>query len=105
VLARSKDDILRWPTPGGFERIQHFSLTGMFSAGSSCRRARAAARHRPLIVNGVGSMSFGKTFPVNRLETALFSDTTTAVRSCGTLTLRRMGHEADEDVHLARTSA
>jgi hypothetical protein len=106
VLALSKDDIFAVAdAPSGLERIQYFSLNGMFLGGFYLQ-TRAAPRLvvGPLIMNGVGSMSFnGKTFLVNRPETgALFSEIDNSgavVRHIGTL--RRTGHENDPDVHLA----
>lgn len=106
VLALSKDDIFAVAdAPNGFERIQYFSLAGSFLGGFYLQ-TRAAPRLvvGPMILNGVGSMSFtGKTFLVNRPETgALFSELDNSgavVRHIGTL--RRTGHESDPNVHLA----
>ena len=106
VLALSQDDIFAVAdAPGGHERIQYFTLTGSFLGGFYLQ-SRAAPRLAigPLILNGVGSMSFtGKTFLVNRPETgALFSEIDNSgavVRHVGTL--RKTGHESDADLHLA----
>jgi hypothetical protein len=106
VLALSRDDIFAVAdAPNGVERIQYFSLEGMLLGGFHMP-TRMAPRLvvGPLVLNGVGSMSFtGKTFLINRPETgALFSEfdiSGAVVRHIGTL--RRTGHEADADVHLA----
>jgi hypothetical protein len=106
VLALSRDDIFAVAdAPNGFERIQYFSLTGTLLGGFYLQ-SRAAPRLAigPLILNGVGSMSFtGKTFLVNRPETgALFSEfdnSGAVVRHIGTP--RRTGYESDPDLHLA----
>ncbi|HXT69757.1 MAG TPA: hypothetical protein VN700_08375 [Vicinamibacterales bacterium] len=106
VLALSSDDILAVAdAPNALERIQYFSTSGTLIGGFYLQ-TRSAPRLSlgPLILNGVGSMSFtGKTFLVNRPETgALFSEidnSGTVIRQIGTL--RPTGHERDADVHLA----
>ena len=106
VLALSKDDIFAVAdAPNGLERIQYFSLTGSLLGGFYLQ-TRAAPRLSigPMILNGVGSMSFtGTTFLLNRPETgALFSELDNGgavVRHIGTL--RRTGYETDPDVHIA----
>ena len=106
VLALSADDIFAVAdAPNGFERIQYFTLRGLFLGGFYLQ-TRMAPRLviGPLVLNGVGSMSFtGKTFLVSRPESgALFSeiDTSGAVlRQIGTL--RPTGQETDRDVHVA----
>jgi hypothetical protein len=106
VLALSKDDIFAIAdAPGGLERIQYFSLSGTLLGGFHLQ-TRAAPRLAigPLILNGVGSMSFtGTTFLLNRPETgALFSELDNSgavIRHIGTL--RRTGSEHDPDLHIA----
>lgn len=106
VLAVSADDIFAVAdAPNGLERIQYFALP-MSLLGGFYLQTRIAPRLvlGPLVLNGVGSMSFtGKTFLVSRPETgALLSemDTTGAViRQIGTL--RSTGHESDHELHLA----
>jgi hypothetical protein len=106
VLALSQDDVLAVAdAPNGLERIQFFNAAGMHLGGFYLQ-TRAAPRLTlgPLILNGVGSMSFtGKTFLVNRPETgALLSEYDTSgavVRQIGNL--RKTGYEADQDLHLA----
>ncbi len=106
VLALSADDIFAVAdAPSGLERIQYFSLQGSFLGGFYLQ-TRIAPRLvlGPLVLNGVGSMSFtGRTFLLSRPETgALFSelDNTGAVlRQVGTL--RPTGHEGHRDLHLA----
>ena len=106
VLALSADDIFAVAdAPNSLERIQYFTLKGLFLGGFYLQ-TRLAPRLvvGPLVLNGVGSMSFtGKTFLVSRPESgALFSemDSSGAVlRQIGTL--RRTGHESDRDVHVA----
>ena len=106
VLALSKDDIFAVAdAPKGVERIQYFSTSGQF-LGGFWLQSRTAPRLTigPLILNGVGSMSFtGKTFLVNRPETgALLSeiDNSGAVaRQIGTL--RKTEHDGNPDLRLA----
>lgn len=106
VLALSKDDIFAVAdAPNGFERIQYFNLGGTLLGGFYLQ-TRAAPRLAigPLIMNGVGSMSFtGKTFLVNRPEGgALFQEIDNrgaVLRQVGTL--RKTGYENDPDLHLA----
>jgi hypothetical protein len=106
VLALSRDDIFAVAdAPNGLERIQYFSLTGTLLGGFYLQ-TRIAPRLAigPLVINGVGSMSFtGRTFLLNRPETgALFSEIDNrgaVLRHFGTL--RKSGHEADADLHLA----
>jgi hypothetical protein len=105
VLALSADDIFAVAdAPSGMERIQYFTMRGSFLGGFYLQ-TRLAPRLvlGPLVLNGVGSMSFtGKTFLVSRPESgALFQelDTTGAVgRQVGTL--RPTGHERDRELHL-----
>jgi len=106
VLALSADDIFAVAdAPNGWERIQFFSLTGSL-LGGFYSQVRTAPRLvvGPLVLNGVGSMSFtGKTFLVSRPETgALFSEIDAqgaVVRQIGTL--RATGQEADPNLHQA----
>jgi hypothetical protein len=106
VLALSRDDIFAVAdAPGGAERIQYFSLNGSFLGGFNLQ-SQSAPRLviGPLVVNGVGSMSFtGKTFLVSRPETgALFTEYDNhgeVVRYVGHL--RSTGHERDPDLHVA----
>ena len=106
VLALSRDDVLAVAdAPNGLERIQLFNADGLHLGGFYLQ-SRAAPRLAigPLILNGVGSMSFtGKTFLVNRPESgALVSEFDTSgavVRQVGNL--RTTGHERDQDLHLA----
>jgi hypothetical protein len=106
VLALSADDIFAVAdAPSSLERIQYFTLNGLFLGGFYLQ-TRMAPRLviGPLVLNGVGSMSFtGKTFLVSRPESgALFAelDTTGAVlRQIGAL--RPTGYESDRDVHIA----
>jgi hypothetical protein len=106
VLALSKDDILAVAdAPNGVERIQYFALSGAL-LGGFLLQTRAAPRLAvgPMILNGVGSMSFtGRTFLINRPEDgALISEIDNrgaVLRYVGTL--RKTGHESDPDVHIA----
>jgi hypothetical protein len=91
--------------PTQSERIQYFSIDGM-GIGAFWLRTRFAPRITigSLVLSGVGSMHFtGRTFLVNRPETGgLFSELDLqgrVIRHIGTL--RRTGHERDQDVHLA----
>lgn len=106
VLALSKDDIFAVAdAPGGLERIQYFSLSGSLIGGFYLQ-TRAAPRLTlgPMILNGVGSMTFnGTTFLINQPDKgALFSELDNSgavVRHIGTL--RKTGFENDPDLHLA----
>jgi hypothetical protein len=106
VLALSRDDIFAVAdAPNGFERIQYFTLRGSFLGGFYLQ-TRLAPRVviGPLVLNGVGSMSFtGKTFLVSRPESgALFAELDNSgavVRQVGSL--RPTGHEDDRDLHVA----
>jgi hypothetical protein len=106
VLALSADDIFAVAdAPNGRERIQYFTLEGSHLGGFDLQ-TRLAPRLviGPLVMNGVGSMSFtGRTFLVSRPETgALFGELDNigaVLRQIGTP--RATGHEADRDVHLA----
>ena len=106
AFALSPDDIFAVSdAPSGNERIQYFTLTGTFIGGFYLQ-TRIAPRLviGPLVVNGVGSMTFtGKTFLVSRPESgALFTEYDNhggVVRHIGTL--RQTGHEADRDLHYA----
>src|SRR5262245_641098 len=106
AFALSPDDIFAVSdAPSGNERIQYFTLTGTFIGGFYLQ-SRLASRLviGPVVVNGVGSMTFtGKTFLVSRPESgALFTEYDNhgaVVRHIGTL--RPTGHEADRDLHYA----
>jgi hypothetical protein len=106
VLALSRDDIFAVAdAPSGQERIQYFTMNGTHLGGFYLQ-SRVAPRLTvgPLILNGVGSMSFtGKTFLLNRPETgALFSEIDNSgavIRQIGTM--RRTAQETDADLHLA----
>lgn len=106
VLALSPDDIFAVAdAPSGNERIQYFTLQGLFLGGFYLQ-SRLAPRVvvGPLVLNGVGSMSFtGKTFLVSRPEGgALFSELDVqggVIRHVGTL--RPTGQESDRDLHHA----
>ena len=106
VLALSADDIFAVAdAPNGLERIQYFTLGGVFLGGFYLQ-TRLAPRVviGPLVLNGVGSMSFtGRTFLVSRPESgALFAELDNAgavLRQIGTL--RATGHERDRDLHVA----
>jgi hypothetical protein len=106
VLALSGDDIFAIAdAPGLTQRIQYFTLAGSWIGGFRLRDPIAPRLTLgPLVLNGVGSMQFsGRTFLINQPETgALASELDVkgeSVRQIGTL--RRTGHEADRDVHLA----
>jgi hypothetical protein len=106
AFALSPDDIFAVSdAPSGNERIQYFTMTGTFIGGFYLQ-SRLSARLvlGPVVLNGVGSMTFtGKTFLVNRPETgALFTEYDNhgaVVRHVGAL--RPTGHESDRDLHLA----
>ena len=91
--------------PGGYERVQYFSLSGMFVGGFHLE-PRLAPRlvYGPLVLNGLGSLQFtGTTFLLNRPEHGgLISELDNQgqpIRQFGLL--RPTGHEADRDLHLA----
>ena len=106
TLAISPDDIIAIADgPGGEPRVQYFSLTGSL-IGEFRLRDPVAPRLAigPLVLNGVGSLQFaGRTFLLNQPETgALISELDNRGRSVRQIgPLRRTGHEADRDVHLA----
>ena len=106
VLALSRDDIFAVSDAvNALERIQYFSMDGMFIGGFYLKtRAKPRLVAGPIILNGVGSLSFtGKTFLINSPEDgALISELGLdgrVIRRVGAL--RRTGHEADADVHQA----
>jgi DNA-binding beta-propeller fold protein YncE len=91
--------------PGGRERVQIFSAEGSRINGFLLP-GRAAVRVRlgPLVLNGVGSIQYtGRSVLLNQPESGAlvteYSFAGTPLRSFGAL--RRTGHEADRDVHLA----
>ena len=106
AFALGADDIIAVAdAPAGYERIQLFSPTGA-SLGAFVLDRRVAARLwlGPIILNGIGSMAFtGRTFVVSRPEAgALIAELDIdgdGLRQFGAL--RRTGHEADRDLHLA----
>jgi hypothetical protein len=106
AFALSGDDIIAVAdAPAGYERIQLFSPGGS-SLGAFVLDKKIAARLwlGPIILNGIGSMAFtGKTFLLSRPEDgALFAELDiegNGLRQFGAL--RRTGHEADRDLHLA----
>lgn len=106
AFAMSADDIIAVAdAPAGYERIQLFSPGGS-SLGAFVLDRKVAARLwlGPLILNGIGSMAFtGKSFLLSRPEAgALIAELDIdgdGIRQFGAL--RRTGHEADRDLHLA----
>jgi hypothetical protein len=106
AMTISRDDIVAVAdAPGGLERIQYFDLNGLLLGGFYLQtRVRERIVVGPLVLNGVGSMTFtGRTFLVSRPETgALFQEIDlhgTVLRQIGHL--RATGHEGDPDLHLA----
>ncbi len=106
ALALSGDDIIAVAdAPAGYERIQLFSPSGSaISAFVLDRKIAARLWLGPIILNGIGSMAFtGKTFLLSRPEAgALIAELDldgNGLRQFGAL--RRTGHEADRDLHLA----
>ena len=106
AFALSKDDVIAVAdAPAGYERIQLFSPSGS-ARGAFVLDRKIAARLwlGPIILNGIGSMAFtGTSFFVSRPEAgALIAELAfdgDGVRQFGAL--RRTGHEADRDLHLA----
>jgi hypothetical protein len=106
VLSLASNDIFAVAdAPGGYERVQYFSLSGMFVGGFHLE-PRLALRLviGPLVLNGLGSLQFnGSTFLLNRPEHGgLISELDNKgqpIRQFGLL--RSTGHEADRDLHLA----
>ena len=106
AFALSGDDVIAVAdAPAGYERIQLFSPSGS-ARGAFVLDRKIAARLwlGPIILNGIGSMAFtGTSFFVSRPEAgALIAELAfdgNGVRQFGAL--RRTGHEADRDLHLA----
>lgn len=106
AFSLGSDDIVAVAdAPAGYERIQLFSASGA-SLGAFVLDRKIAARLwlGPIILNGIGSMAFtGRKFYVSRPESdALIAELDvdgTGIRQFGAL--RRTGHEADRDLHLA----
>jgi hypothetical protein len=106
ALALNPDDIFAVAdAPGRSQRVQYFSLKGNWIGGFHLRDSLAPRLTvGPLVLNGVGSMQFtAQTFLLNQPETgAVVSELDVrgeSVRQIGVL--RRTGHEADRDLHLA----
>jgi hypothetical protein len=106
ALTINPDDLIAVADgPGGQARVQYFLLTGSI-VGYFRLRDPVAPRLAigPLVLNGVGSLQFGqRTFLINQPETgAVISELDVdgrPVRQIGEL--RRTGHEADRELHLA----
>jgi hypothetical protein len=106
AMSVSANDIIAVAdAPAGYERIQLFSPSGS-SLGAFVLEKKIAARLSlgPIVLNGIGSMAFtGTTFVLSRPEAgALIAELDiegNGLRQFGAL--RRTGHEADRDLHLA----